>query len=82
MGRRCTERSFAVEGFDMQISCQNLAVGYEGKEVVQGINFSVRHGDNLKQNYIGYLPQQTAIQKDFPNRKEIVRMNTPKMRQR
>ena len=31
----------------MQISCQNLAVGYEGKEVVQGINFSVRHGDYL-----------------------------------
>lgn len=56
MGRRCTERSFAVGGSDMQSSCQNLAVGY--------------------------LPQQTAIQKDFPNRKEIVRMNTPKMRQR
>lgn len=52
MGRRCTERSFAVGGSDMQISCQNLAVGY--------------------------LPQQTAIQKDFPNRKEIVRMNIPK----
>ena len=42
MGRRCTERSFAVGGSDMQ----------------------------------------TAIQKVFPNRKEIVRMNTPKMRQR
>ena len=84
----------------MQISCQNLAVGYDGKEVVQGINFTVRHGDylcvigengagkstlirtllglqqpirgkillgdNLKQNDIGYLPQQTTIQTDFP----------------
>ena len=26
----------------------------------------VRTGDGLKQNEIGYLPQQTAIQKDFP----------------
>ena len=23
-------------------------------------------GDGLKQNEIGYLPQQTAVQKDFP----------------
>lgn len=84
----------------MQITCQNLAVGYDGKAVVQEINFSVKQGDylcvigengagkstlmrtllglqqpvsgkilfgdNLKQNEIGYLPQQTVTQKDFP----------------
>lgn len=27
---------------------------------------------------VGGSDMQTAIQKDFPNRKEIVRMNTPK----
>lgn len=84
----------------MQMTCQNLAVGYDGKAVVQEINFSVKQGDylcvigengagkstlmrtllglqqpvsgkilfgdDLKQNEIGYLPQQTVTQKDFP----------------
>ena len=84
----------------MQITCQDLAVGYDGKAVVQGINFSVKQGEylcvigengagkstlmrtllglqqpvsgkilfgnDLKQNEIGYLPQQTVTQKDFP----------------
>ncbi|VUX12021.1 putative ABC transporter ATP-binding protein [Dorea longicatena] len=84
----------------MQMICQNLAVGYDGKAVVQGIDFSVKQGDylcvigengagkstlmrtllglqqpvsgkilfgdDLKQNEIGYLPQQTVTQKDFP----------------
>lgn len=27
---------------------------------------AVRYGDGLKQNQIGYLPQQTAVQRDFP----------------
>ena len=27
---------------------------------------TIRFGDGLKENEIGYLPQQTAIQKDFP----------------
>lgn len=27
---------------------------------------SIVHGDGLKQNEIGYLPQQTGLQKDFP----------------
>ncbi len=83
-----------------QIICRDLAIGYEGKAVVQNINFSVNageyvcvigengagkstlirtllglqkpisgkilFGDDLKENEIGYLPQQTAIQKDFP----------------
>ena len=83
-----------------QIICRDLAIGYEGKAIVQNINFSVNageyvcvigengagkstlirtllglqkpisgkilFGDGLKENEIGYLPQQTAIQKDFP----------------
>lgn len=27
---------------------------------------TVRYGDGLKRNQIGYLPQQTAVQRDFP----------------
>ena len=27
---------------------------------------AVRYGDGLKRNQIGYLPQQTAVQRDFP----------------
>lgn len=83
-----------------QIICRNLAIGYDGKAIVQNMNFSVNtgeylcvigengagkstfmktllglqppiqgeilFGDNLKQNEIGYLPQQTEVQKDFP----------------
>ena len=83
-----------------QIICRNLAIGYDGKAIVQNMNFSVKtgeylcvigengagkstfmktllglqppiqgeilFGDNLKQNEIGYLPQQTEVQKDFP----------------
>lgn len=83
-----------------QIICRNLAIGYDGKAIVQNMNFSVNtgeylcvigengagkstfmktllglqppiqgeilFGDNLKQNAIGYLPQQTEVQKDFP----------------
>ena len=83
-----------------QITCQNLCVGYDGKAVLQELNFSVNAGDylcivgengsgkstlmktilglqppvsgrilmgdGLRKNEIGYLPQQTAIQKDFP----------------
>lgn len=83
-----------------QITCQNLAIGYDGRSILRNINFSVnegdylciigengtgkstlmrtllrlqqpvsgmiRYGDGLKNNEIGYLPQQTMIQKDFP----------------
>ena len=83
-----------------QITCQNLAIGYDGRAILRNINFSVnegdylciigengtgkstlmrtllrlqqpvsgmiRYGDGLKNNEIGYLPQQTMIQKDFP----------------
>ncbi len=35
---------------------------------------SIRYGDGLKKNEIGYLPQQTLIQRDFPaSVEEIVR---------
>ena len=83
-----------------QIICRNLAIGYDGKAIVQNMNFSVNtgeylcvigengagkstfmktllglqppiqgeilFGDNLKQNEIGYFPQQAEVQKDFP----------------
>lgn len=83
-----------------QLSCQNLTVGYDGRTVLQGLNFEVSPGDylcivgengsgkstlmktilglqapisgtiltgdGLKKNEIGYLPQQTQAQKDFP----------------
>ena len=83
-----------------QLTCQNLYVGYDGKSVLQDLNFEVFAGDylcivgengsgkstlmktilglqppisgrilagnELRKNEIGYLPQQTIVQKDFP----------------
>ena len=83
-----------------QLTCQNLTVGYDGRTVLQGLNFEVNPGDylcivgengsgkstlmktilglqapisgriltgdGLMKNEIGYLPQQTQAQKDFP----------------
>ena len=83
-----------------QLTCQNLSVGYDGRPVLQGLNFEVSAGDylcivgengsgkstlmktilslqapiggtvltgdGLRKNEIGYLPQQTKAQKDFP----------------
>ena len=83
-----------------QLTCQNLCIGYDGKPVLQDLNFevfagdylcivgengsgkstlmktilglqmpisgSVLTGDGLRKNEIGYLPQQTQVQKDFP----------------
>ena len=82
------------------LTCTDLALGYEGKEILSGISFSVNAGDylciigengsgkstlmrtvlglqppmhgsvttgdGLKQTQIGYLPQQTVVQRDFP----------------
>lgn len=82
------------------LDIQNAFLGYEGKTVLEAVNFSVESGDylciigengsgkstlmktilgllpllkgnilfrsGLKQNEIGYLPQQTEVQKDFP----------------
>lgn len=78
----------------------NLSIGYDGKELIGNINFSIKQGDylcivgengagkstlmktllglispmkgeilftnGLKKNEIGYLPQQTVVQRDFP----------------
>lgn len=82
------------------IKCNNASFGYDGKTVLEGVNFSlsagdylcivgengsgkstlikgllglkqplsgsVEFGDGMKQTEIGYLPQQTETQKDFP----------------
>ncbi len=90
------------------LTCRNVALGYEGAKVVEGLSFAVEPGDylcivgengsgkstlmktilrlkapldgqiltgdGLKQTEIGYLPQQTVVQKDFPaSVREIVR---------
>ena len=83
-----------------QLTCQKLCVGYDGKSVLQDLDFEVfagdylcivgengsgkstlmktilglqmpisgriLTGDGLRKNEIGYLPQQTQVQKDFP----------------
>lgn len=83
-----------------QLQCKDLSLGYEGRAVLSGVNFSVnagdylcivgengsgkstlmktilglmkplggtiRWGEGMRENEIGYLPQQTAVQKDFP----------------
>lgn len=83
-----------------QLTCENLSVGYEGKPILQNLNFQtckgdylcivgengsgkstlmktilgllspiggkILTGDGLLKNEIGYLPQQTIVQKDFP----------------
>ena len=83
-----------------QLICDNLTLGYDGKEILKNVSFSVNAGDylcivgengsgkstlmktilglqpplsgtvhtgdGLRQNEIGYLPQQTVVQRDFP----------------
>jgi zinc transport system ATP-binding protein len=83
-----------------QLCCRDLAVGYDGNEILRGLNFEINAGDylcivgengsgkttlmktilgllppmggaietgeGLRQNEIGYLPQQTLVQRDFP----------------
>ena len=82
------------------LTCRDLALGYDGREIVRGLNFEVnagdylcvvgengsgkstlmktllgllqpiggviQTGDGLLRNEIGYLPQQTEVQRDFP----------------
>jgi len=82
------------------ITCQNLCLGYEGREILHDLSFTVeagdylcvvgengsgkstlmktilglqppmggqiRTGDGLRRGQIGYLPQQTVVQRDFP----------------
>ena len=83
-----------------QLMCENLCLGYEGREILHDLSFqvsageylcivgengsgkstlmktllglqaplagSIVFGDGLKANEIGYLPQQTDVQRDFP----------------
>ena len=82
------------------LTCRDLCLGYDGKEILHQLNFEVNAGDylcivgengsgkstlmrtvlslqqplsgevitgdGLLRNEIGYLPQQTVVQKDFP----------------
>ncbi len=82
------------------ITCQDLTLGYEGREIIEHLSFTVNRGDylcivgengsgkstlmrtilglqspmagqillgdGLKASQIGYLPQQTPVQRDFP----------------
>ena len=82
------------------ITCRDLSLGYDGREIVRNLSFEVNAGDylcivgengsgkstlmrtllglqsplggtieigdGLRQNEIGYLPQQTVVQRDFP----------------
>ena len=82
------------------ITCRDLSLGYDGREIVRNLSFEVNagdylcivgengsgkstlmrtllglqnplsgtitFGDGLKKNEIGYLPQQTVVQRDFP----------------
>jgi len=83
-----------------QIVCNNVALGYDGSAIAEGVTFSVSAGDylcivgengsgkttlmktllhlqpplsgsvtlgdGLRPGEIGYLPQQTLVQRDFP----------------
>ena len=83
-----------------QLICRDLALGYDGHEILSGLNFEVSAGDylcivgengsgkstlmktilglqspmrgkvttgdGLRRSEIGYLPQQTLAQRDFP----------------
>ena len=82
------------------ITCRNLCLGYDGREILHDLSFEVNKGDylcivgengsgkstlmrtilglqhplsgqiltgdGLRRGEIGYLPQQTPVQKDFP----------------
>lgn len=82
------------------ITCKNMSFAYDGKTVLEGVNFSLSagdylcvvgengsgkstlikgllrlkapasgeliFGDGLRPTEIGYLPQQTQVQRDFP----------------
>lgn len=83
-----------------QLTCRDLCLGYDGKEVLSSLRFEINSGDylcivgengsgkstlmktilgllpplsgevltgdGLLRSEIGYLPQQTVVQKDFP----------------
>ena len=83
-----------------QLTCRDLTLGYDGREILSGLSFQVEAGDylcivgengsgkstlmrtilglqapmagvietgdGLTRTEIGYLPQQTVVQRDFP----------------
>ena len=83
-----------------QLTCEDLTLGYDGREILSGLSFTVNagdylcivgengsgkttlmktilgltapiagkvtFGDGLKPGDVGYLPQQTLVQRDFP----------------
>ena len=87
-------------GADFVLACDSLCLGYENREVLHGLTFTLRQGEclavlgengtgkstllaallglkkpnhgrvvygvGLTRRQIGYLPQQNALQKDFP----------------
>lgn len=84
----------------MQLKCNQVSLGYEGRTIIENLDFQVNAGDylyivgengtgkstliktllglraplkgtiemgeRLKSSEIGYLPQQTMVQRDFP----------------
>lgn len=82
------------------ITCKDVVLGYDGRAIIEGLNFEISKGDylcivgengsgkstlmktllglqnpmggqivfgdGLKKNQVGYLPQQTIVQRDFP----------------
>ncbi len=82
------------------LKCSNLSLGYDGRQIINDLNFEINEGDylcivgengsgkstlmrtllglqkpvsgkievsdGLIKSEIGYLPQQTSVQKDFP----------------
>jgi len=90
----------AATGASFVLACESLCLGYENREVLHGLSFTLRagqcltvlgengagkstllaallglkkpnhghvlYGAGLTRKQIGYLPQQSAVQKDFP----------------
>ena len=63
------------------LTCDHISFGYENQIAVDQVSFSLKQGDFLcivgkngsgnfseeaKEHGVGYLPQQTAVQKNFP----------------
>ena len=71
-GRRCSEGvSFGVNAGTTSASWARMAWASHAHEAeLLGLrepeSGSIEYGDGLRRSEIGYLPQQTALQKDFP----------------
>ena len=64
---------------DILLACRDASLGYEHRALLEHLTFTVRAGDylcvvgengsgksTLMKSAIGYLPQQTSAQRDFP----------------